>query len=412
MANALVTLAQAVNAERLLDRIETLAQISAGGPGVTRAGYSPEERAAVEQVVAWGREVGLDVAWDEFANCFLHLPGEDVAAPVAMAGSHLDTVPQGGCFDGPLGVLSALETLTVLAEAGRRPRRGMELAIWACEESVRFVQGRVGSQLFAGRLRPVDLIPNDPGFDVAAWIGEAAPRPRRPHRPIASYFELHIEQGRRLENEGVPIGVVTGIAGSSRVLVEVQGRADHSGATPMPLRADALCGAAEIVLEVERLGRAESPRTTVATVGRLDVQPNAVNVVPGSVRFICDVRSLDATSVDGVVAAIQAHASGVAARRSLRIGAERRSRTEPVVFPEPLVALIEGAARALDYPSIRLPSGAGHDGQSLWPEVPIAMVFVPSRDGQSHAPTEFTAPEACAAGARVLALAWLQAAHA
>jgi hydantoinase/carbamoylase family amidase len=408
----LLQIARAARADRITGRLEALARISAGGPGVTRLGYSTEERAAVELAAGWAREAGAEVGWGRWGNCFALVPGHDPAAPVALVGSHLDTVPSGGRYDGALGVVAALEALALAAEVGYRPRRGLELVIWACEEPIRFAQGRVGSQLFAGRLQPADLVPNEAAFDLGAWIDDRAPSARRPDRPIAGYLELHIEQARRLERAGLPIGVVAGIAGSNRLSVEVRGQADHSGATPMDLRADALCAAAELILAVEALGRAEAAHSTVATVGKIDVRPNAVNVIPGEVRLTPDVRSLDAESSRRVIEGLRRRAAEIAAERGVAIEVVLRNRTPPTVFPPEMVDLVETAARDLGLPYQQMPSGAGHDGQSLAPNVPVGMVFVPSRDGLSHAPGEHTAPEHCLAGTQVLTLAWVRLAEA
>lgn len=347
MTDQPLEIARRVDGDRISARLEELARIHAGGPGVTRVGYSALERAAMDLATAWAAQAGAAVAWDEWGNCFLLVEGREPEAPVAMAGSHLDTVVEGGRYDGALGVVAALETLALAAEAGYRPRRSLELVIWACEEPIRFVQGRVGSQLFAGKLAPADLTPNEPDFDPREWTGDRAPQPRRPSRAISAYLELHIEQGRQLETAGIPVGVVTGIAGLNRAVVDIHGRADHSGATPMPLRADALCAAAEIILAFERLGQAEAPHTTVATVGRIEVRPNAVNVVPGEVRLTPEARSLDAASTARAMAALRAETAAVAARRGVPIDFALRGRSSPVVFPPEMVDLVEGAARDL-----------------------------------------------------------------
>ena len=410
-ADTALALARAVDGERVLARLRELATLNAGAPGVSRFGYTDLERAAMARVQGWAEAAGATASWDEWGNLFLLRPGAEPDLPVALAGSHLDSVPHGGIYDGPLGVIGALEALAVAHEAGHRPRRGMELVAWTCEEPVRFAQGRVGSQLHGGRVRPADLVVADAGFDITAWTGANAPEPRRPARQLHGYLELHIEQGRTLEDANADVGIVTGIAGSHRLVVEIAGRADHSGATPMGLRHDALCAAAELILHLETAGRAEAGNTTVATIGRLEVEPNAVNVVPGTVRLLPDIRSLDRASSARVVAGLHVAAAEVAARRGVEIRVTERGGGQPTPFSAAMIDLVEGATRDLGINALRLPSGAGHDGQSIAHLAPLGMVFVPSQGGISHAPDEFTSDRHCLLGAQTLALAWLRLAQ-
>jgi N-carbamoyl-L-amino-acid hydrolase len=292
--------------------------------------------------------------------------------------------------------------------AGALPPRPLEVVVWRCEEPVRFAHGKVGSLLFSGQIARADLHPvEDPPLDLEAALAADGERPRRdPTRTVASCLELHIEQGRRLEDAGAQLGVVDAVAAPIRLRATVAGSADHSGATPMDARRDALCAAAELVLAVERAGRAESAHASVATTAAVDVVPGTMNVVPGTATLLIDIRGIDAPSMERVEAGIAAAAEAIATRRSVEIGLDTLSRAAPTRFDPKVVAALTAACAALGPAPLVLPSGAGHDTQCLAGLAPCGMLFVPSVGGVSHAPGELTRDADVVAGARALAAAW------
>jgi hydantoinase/carbamoylase family amidase len=354
------------------------------------------------------RNAGLTVAFDCFGNMFGSSDGNRVGATVSMAGSHLDTVPNGGRFDGALGVVAALESVLAMRAAGHQWARPLEVVVWRCEEPVRFSQGKVGSSLFAGQFAVPDLRSiEDPPFDLAAALARDGARPRRAaRRRIATCLELHIEQGRRLERSGRHIGIVTAVAAPIRLQIAVVGSADHSGATPMSERRDALAAAAEVVLLVEQAAHQEALFSTVATVARLTCRPGALNVIPGEAHMMVDVRGIDSASMQRLVERVERQAQEVGRRRAVEVATTVLSRGTPTHFPDRMVQLLAGVTRTLGYEPLLLPSGAGHDTQCLATMAEVGMLFVPSVGGISHAPEEFTQPDDVIAGVRALAACW------
>lgn len=401
--------ATAVDATRVMQRIESLAAIGAvPNGGVDRPAFSDTERAATELFARWMREAGLTVAYDAFGNLFGSTDGNAPDTAVSAAGSHLDTVPNGGWYDGVIGCVGALEVLAAMRAVGLAPPVPMEVVVWRSEEPYRFVQGRVGSLVYAGKLAVADLTPRDPTFDVAATLADEPDRPRRAQgRNLTTLLELHIEQGRRLEQAGIDIGVVTAISGATRLRLTLTGAADHSGATPMRLRHDALCAAAEVVLATEKAGIAEERPESVATAVILTAAPGAMNVIPGQAELYLDIRSTDIASVERMVQAISSAADAVGKRRGIAVEIATLTRAAPVDLDATLVAQIEERARALGYSMMRMASGAGHDVQSVADTTRTGMIFVPSRGGISHAPEEYTAPDAILRGIRALAATWI-----
>jgi hydantoinase/carbamoylase family amidase len=307
-----------------------------------------------------------------------------------------------------IGCVGALEVLAAMRAVGLAPPVPMEVVVWRSEEPYRFVQGRVGSLVYAGKLAPGDLTPRDPGFDVAAELASEPDRPRRARgRSLAILLELHIEQGRRLEEAGIDIGVVTAISGATRLRLTLTGATDHSGATPMRLRHDALCAAAEVVLAAEQAGMAEERPESVATAAILTAMPGAMNVIPGQAELYLDVRSTDIASVERMVQAISSAAVSVGKRRGIAVEIATLTRAAPVNLDATLIARFEENARALGYSLIPMASGAGHDVQSVVDTTRAGMIFVPSRGGISHAPEEYTAPDAILRGIRALAATWI-----
>jgi len=397
----------AVSGARIMAHIEALARCSAQPEGLTRVYLSPELRAASDLVAGWMREAGMSARIDAMGNVAGRYEGVAPGLPCLMLGSHLDTVRDAGKYDGMLGVVTAIECVRALAARGVRLPFAVEVVGFGDEEGVRFGATLLGSRAVAGTLDPrvLDLADGDGitlrdalrryGRDPAR-IGDAA----RARAEILAYAELHIEQGPVLEAENLPVGVVTAINGATRLAVTIDGMAGHAGTVPMTLRRDALAAAAECVLAVEK--RAADATELVATVGRLDAMPGAVNVIPGRVRFTVDIRSprdADRVAAAGdVAAAIEA----VCARRGVRaeIAKTHESGTAPCA-----PWLMEQLARAIaaeGLPVRELPSGAGHDGMAMIDIADIGMVFVRCKGGISHHPNESITAEDAGTGARVL----------
>jgi hydantoinase/carbamoylase family amidase len=409
-AEDLRKVASAVEGERLLERLDQLALLGADpSGGTTRIAFSPEEDAALQLVSDWLEQAGLTPTYDDFGNLFASNDGNQPGAVTSASGSHLDTVPNGGPLDGALGVVAAIEAVEAMRAAEALPPRPLEVVIWRCEEPVRFSQGKVGSLLFSGQLTLDELSPlGEPPFDVASALSRETRQPRRDaSRRIGSLLELHIEQGRRLERAGLPVGVVTAVAAPIRGRITIEGRADHSGSTPMDDRRDALAAAAEVVLAVEDAGRSEAKSESEATSADITCHPGAINVVPGRAEVLVDIRGVDPTSMERLVEGISASCEMIASRRALDIHITILSRGVPTVLRESVIRRLEEVVRTLGHEPLLLPSGAGHDAQCLAGSADVGILFAPSVDGVSHSPGEFTRPEDVIESARALAAGWL-----
>ena len=327
-----------------------------------------------------------------------------------LTGSHVDTTLNAGRYDGVLGVLGAIDAVRALRADGFAPRRAIEVVAWAGEEP-RFGTGCVGSRAAAGALARADLdaLVDRDGVSMAAALRGAGFDPDRvadaaiDPAGVHALVELHIEQGIVLETAGEPLGVVTAIAAPHDFRLTFRGAATHAGATPMHLRRDALAGAAEAMVALERITRESPSGTTVGTVGVVRALPGAINVVPGVVELDVDVRDTDSESRESVVAGIEAAAREIAARRRLELDLTPIVEDVPVTCDPRVVDAAAAAAEALDLPYRRMTSGAYHDAMIMGARVPIGMIFVPSRGGVSHHPDEYTAPADLARGVQVLA---------
>lgn len=395
-----------VQISRIMDRIALLAERARGsGGGVDRLAFSSQEAEAVGLVAGWMEEAGLSVAYDGLGSLFGSTDGNTPDVAVLMAGSHLDSVPNGGAYDGVLGVIGAIESVEAMRAAGIRLGTPLEVVAWRCEEAALFGQGRLGSLFFTGELS-LDTVRGweRPDLPLTRLLEEAASLPQRASsRSLRGYLELHIEQGRRLEASGTTIGAVTAIPGATRWKITLSGRADHSGATPMGMRRDALAAAAELILAVERAGMAERDHETVATASAIHALPGAWNVIPGLVEIQTDIRGIEQESIDRALDFVREAARGIASQRQVEISFEEKTRGKPVRLDDGMVSAVEKTARSLGLSVARMPSGAGHDAQTIAPYVPAGMVFVPSIEGISHAPGERTRPEDILAGVQVLA---------
>jgi hydantoinase/carbamoylase family amidase len=380
-------------AARVPARLEELARVGADpAGGITRLPLSAAESEAVALFVDWARAAGADVMRDRFGSVFAVL-GDWETNPGLMVGSHLDTVPRGGAYDGALGVVAAVGVLDAWDE-----RSPVCAAAFRSEEAAVSGHGRLGSAAYTGATgfeRAAELLGGDPSLDLCGLEVRAIAFPR-------AYLELHIEQGPRLSAAGRHIGAVTGIAGYARWSAAIQGRADHVGTTPMDGRRDALAAAAALILAVERVGR---DVVEVGSVGRLEHEPNAVGVVAEHARLTADLRSLDDDPVEEALARLEEAVNEICGHRGVEVETSLLDRVLALRFPQAVVEAVEAAARAAGEVPIRLPSGANHDASNLARVCPAGMIFVPSEDGRSHSRHEYTTPADCERGATVLALA-------
>jgi hydantoinase/carbamoylase family amidase len=394
-------------------RLSDLATLGATPDGIDRGLFTAADRAARERFARWSAAAGLRVEQDRAGNVFARLGGTRGGAPI-VCGSHLDTVKHGGAYDGAYGVVGGLEALERIAASDAVVGRPLEVVAWAGEEGSRFPLGCLGSSAFAG-LTPYAQIASlvaDDGESFADALhgphGLLTDVPVRDGFPLpAAYLELHIEQGPILERAGLRLGVVTAIAGQRRLRVTIEGRAGHAGTVPMAGRADALCAAAEIVLAVERA--ALDVGDAVATVGRLDLEPNSTNSVPGRVMLRVDARSIDDDRIAEMERRVRAAAAATATARGTPIGVELIEQRAAAPMDARLCALVRRACATLVTAPLDLPSGAGHDAMCLARVVPTAMLFVPSIGGHSHVAAEKTAPEDLELGIDALARALVEA---
>jgi N-carbamoyl-L-amino-acid hydrolase len=394
-----------VNGQRLLQRLNALAEIGATADGACcRLALSDADAAGRDRVCGWMRELGLDVRIDPIGNLFGLRAGLEDGAPV-MTGSHIDTVRTGGRYDGCLGVLGGLEVVQTLNDAGVQTRRPLVVAVFTNEEGARFAPDMLGSLVYAGGLA-LDEALNRIGIDGLRLgdelqrIGYAGSAPLPLHRPHA-HVELHIEQGPVLDAEGFTIGAVENLQGISWQEVTVEGEANHAGTTPMRLRHDAGYAAAAIGSFLRTLAR-ELGGNQVATMGALTLQPNLINVIAARATLTVDLRNTDEAVLQTAEQRLADFLAQLARDEGVAVHTRRLARFEPVVFDAGVAALIGRTAGRLGHSWHPMTSGAGHDAQMMVRLCPTAMVFVPSVKGISHNPAEHTAPEHLAAGADVL----------
>jgi len=399
-----------IEPQRLNDRLTRLAafgQTPQGG--VTRLTFTPEYMAAQSLVREWMEEAGLATRVDAVGNLIGRREGTEPGLPAIVLGSHIDTVINGGRYDGTVGVLGAIEVAQALLDDGLETRHPLEVVSFMEEEGTRWGTNMLGSRFMLGRITPdyMQERKDRQGISIAQALAEAGFDPTRYREAardpseFAAYVEMHIEQGAVLESLGAPVGVVTGIAGPLFMALRLIGRTDHAGATPMHLRRDALVVAARIVLEAQRVAKETSP-TAVATVGRLEVRPGAINAVPGEVDMTLDLRDIVEAQRDAMEQSLRSAIDQFAAEGGVRSQLEELSRHKPVLLPERMVAYIAQACQEEGLPVHRLPSGAGHDAQVMASVVDTGMIFLRSRNGVSHSPEEFTSLEDISLGTRVL----------
>jgi beta-ureidopropionase / N-carbamoyl-L-amino-acid hydrolase len=401
-----------VNASRLRSRLEELSLCGrrASGSfadGVSRVAFSDADVAGRSLVVRWMKEAGLDPKIDAAGNIFGKRAGSDPKLEPVLFGSHTDSVPNGGNFDGDLGTLSAIEVIEALNAGRITTRRPLEIVDWTNEEGVAYNTGLFGSRAVAGLLDPGELDAVWNGVsqkDALKKIGGDASRiasVKRAGGSLHAYFELHIEQGGNLDREKIPIGVVEGIVAIDRYEVEFRGFANHAGTTPMADRHDALLAASELTVAVNEIVRGE-PGRQVGTVGHIEVIPNAPNVIPGIAKITVELRDLSAEKIARMGAEVEKRARAIAAETRTTVEIRKASHHESALADPKLQTVIEECSAKLGFKTKRLPSGAGHDAQSMARICPMAMIFVPSVNGISHSPQELTRWEDCANGAAVL----------
>ena len=393
-----------VDGDRLNAMLADLQRFGGTGDGGTnRLAYSDDDLAAREYAAGVMERAGLDVSVDLVGNLIGRRAGTDPAALPIIVGSHIDTVPQGGSYDGHVGSVAAMEVALTLHERGIALRHPLEVIVFPNEEG-----GKTGSRALVGRVLPFELdVVTASGYTIGEGIARIGGDParlaeaQREPGSMAGFFELHIEQGAFLEADGIQIGVVEGIVGIRRWGVTVTGMQNHAGTTPMPQRRDALVAAADLILAVNEVANT-MPGRQVATVGRIEAVPGAPNVVPGVVRATIEIRDLEMDKISLIFAEIERRARAIETAREVTIALEPFYESLAAPTDPRFRDMVEASAAALGYSHTRMPSGAGHDAQSMAELGPVGMIFVPSRNGISHSPDEYTAPDDITRGANVL----------
>ena len=375
--------------------------------GVSRVAYSDADVAGRAYIMTLMRGAGMNPRIDPAGNIFAQRRGTDTSLPPILFGSHIDSVPNGGNFDGDLGTLAAIGVIDALNRANVTTRHPLEVVVWAAEEGVAFNRGLSSSRIVAGDVAPSDMEQVWNGMrrgDAIKKIGGDPERimdARRDKGAWRGYFELHIEQGGTLERGDVQVGVVQGIVAIERFEARITGFANHAGTTPMADRQDAVIALSRLALGV-REAVTSRPGRQVGTVGRIEVSPNAPNVVPGEARAIIELRDLSPATLQTIADDIRARATLIADETRTTIQIAPVSSNPPALADTAMQDIVERSASALRLSSTRLPSGAGHDAQMMAQLTPMGMIFVPSIGGISHSPKELTRWDDCANGANVL----------
>ncbi len=394
-----------IDGTRLNASLQELATIGATpAGGVTRLSLSDEDKTARDLLARWMTEAGLDVRIDDLGNMSGIRPGTEEGPPVYL-GSHIDTVVRGGRYDGALGVMGALEVIRTLNDHDVQTRLPIGIVNWTNEEGVRFEPATLASGVVAGAFTRDYAygIRDRAGLsfvDELARIGYLGDEAQRP-LPASAYLELHIEQGPVLESLGKPVGVVGGIVGIIWNEVVVIGQSDHAGPSPMPLRKDALMAASVMIASIEKLAL-DRDDVAVATVGRIKVEPDTINTIPGKAVFSVDFRHPDSETIEYLARELAKLGDTVARNRGVEIAVDRIWTSDPTPFDPAVVEAIRAGCRELELPYEELWSGAGHDAKHLADLVPSGMIFVRSQGGVSHAEIEESTPEDITAGGNVL----------
>lgn len=399
-----------VEGQRLAYRLNELAKIGlTENNGSNRPGFSQEELAAKKLIAQWMKEAGLDVRQDGAGNIIGRLEGSDPSLPTIMSGSHVDSVPNGGHFDGPLGVLTALEVVEAWKATGYQPRKSFEVLIFSDEEGVTFNGGLLGSEALVGsydleELKKLVSIDGLSFEEVLADVGlsvDSYATALRDFSEVELFIEVHIEQGKRLEQGGLPCGIVNGIAGPCWLEFIFTGTAGHAGNTPMNDRNDALVAASEFITKVSKMPSAIND-TSVATVGKMHLLPNGVNVIPGEVKLYVDIRDIYEETRNKLVNEVIQEAKTIANRHQISLSYQKTMEAAPVPIKEEIQLLIEEVLKEQGIEPMHLPSGAGHDAMIIGEKTDIAMLFVKSINGVSHNPLEWSNLNDCIQTVHVL----------
>jgi N-carbamoyl-L-amino-acid hydrolase len=402
--------AYTINAARLRASLEELSQFGRNPEGgVSRVAWTEpdiEARRFVINKLMSG--IDLDVRTDPAGSIYGRRAGADRSLPVILFGSHIDSVPKGGNFDGDVGSMAAIEVMRTLYEKRTQTRHPLECVIWSNEEGQHYGRGLFGSRAVVGEFEPGELDERDEnGLHIREAVksvgGDLSQIEKARRRPgeIAAYIELHIEQGGYLDKAGIPVGVVEGIVGINRWDVKIAGFANHAGTTPMPERRDALVSASHLIIAVREETMRE-PGRQVGTVGKLEARPGAPNVIPGEVNLVIELRDLSLEKVEAIFGRIRSRASEIASRTGTTIEFKLTSSHRPALATAWVREVIAKAAEEAGFKTMSLPSGAGHDAQMLARIAPMGMIFVPSVGGISHSPKELTRWEDAANGCEVL----------
>ena len=398
-----------IQKERLAKDFEAMARLTDVGDGINRLAFTDADWAGRQYIVDRMIDAGLTVEADGFGNVIGYKAGKNPDLSVVMVGSHTDSVPNGGNYDGVVGVLSAIEAVRSMTEDNVEHDHTIAVVDFMCEESSRFGAATLGSKAMRGELTLDDLhrLVDKKGISIYEALQSRNLNPdgietMEYTRPVKAFIEIHIEQGKVLEHEQKKIGIVTGIAAPERFYVTIRGNADHSGATPMKLRHDALCGASKIILGIEEIASMQEEPPVVGTVGVIEVIPGAMNVIPGAVKLGVDIRSISKVARDSVVTLIKEFIDVICEKRGLSYTIEPIAQDHPVAMHPAMIREIEGAVKAVDVEYMTMPSGAGHDAMHWANVVPTGMIFIPCHEGISHNPAEFTDMADIITGAKVL----------
>ena len=384
-----------IQRERLAKDFDSMAQLTAPGEGINRLAFTDSDWEGRQYIIDCMTDAGLTVEIDNFGNVLGYKVGKNPDLPVVMVGSHTDSVPNGGNYDGVVGVLSAIEAVRSMTDDCFEHDHTIAVVDFMCEESSRFGAATLGSKAMRGELTLQDLhrLVDKQGISLYDALKERNLNPdaiehMEYKRPVKSFTEIHIEQGKVLEHEAKPIGVVTGIAAPERFYVTIRGNADHSGATPMNLRHDALCGASKIILGIEEIASMQEEPPVVGTVG--------------VVKLGVDIRSISKVARDSVVTLIKEFIDVIAEKRGLSYTIEPVAQDHPVAMHSAMIREIEEAVQSVGIDYMTMPSGAGHDAMHWADDVPTGMIFIPCREGISHNPAEFADMDDIVTGAKIL----------
>ncbi|GKV54464.1 Zn-dependent hydrolase [Sporosarcina sp. NCCP-2222] len=398
-----------INETRLWKTINDLASITIENQPWTRRSFTAKYNEGREWLKNQMKDIGLEVEVDEASNVTGRLIGTEPNLPPIVIGSHTDTVPDGGRFDGIAGVLAGLEIVRALTENNISIRHTIEIVDFTAEEPSEYGLSTVGSRAWTGNLSEEMLAyTNSDGQSLSEAITYAGGDPahikqcKRENGSIALYLELHIEQGPVLLRRNAKIGVVTGIVGIQRYKVIVDGLPNHSGTTPMEMRNDALTAASEMILALENVANKEYEQPVVGTVGVIHNFPNASNVVPGKVEFAVEIRSISDGVIDAVGTEFLSQVKNIASKRDMKVITENVSRSAPIVVSNEIKQLLTKSCSSITNKVIELPSGAGHDANQMSLLGPVGMIFIPCKDGRSHCPEEWAEKEDLYLGTKVL----------